>query len=378
MKTSKILSVMLCFSLAFLITFPLDLFAHANTDFRSGRCRTWRKTYRASTDVISFPYIPLCVSTRSSCGGVMPWGAATCDKSCGYSEAYIYPFINNPQNKSDCVFHELAVNFNNGVPCWAGFSEPTNLYEDIYLNTSYKIAGNEKQILSMAEWNGSKHIDTYNRTFTLKNVNGRIFMHKQHNQNIKLELSLWKSKDDSMNEIMDTIMTAEKIFQQEFIKIEAGQVIVSQGFQDFMGENILIEDDGDFVVVTIKNLNYTCEIPEEVDINEELVITTGTYSEPEEAKMLEKELEKISSNILVYPNPVKNNLKIKFNDIKKLNEPTIKIRIFNTEGMETKSFEFKGVREEELQLDIQELSTGIYYISIQFNEEYSIQKIIVQ
>jgi len=52
----------------FCILLP-DLMAHAKTTFRTN-CKVFRKRYKAKTDVIMFPYLPLCIKTRKSCGGI--------------------------------------------------------------------------------------------------------------------------------------------------------------------------------------------------------------------------------------------------------------------------------------------------------------------
>jgi hypothetical protein len=77
------------------------------------------------------------------------------------------------------------------------------------------------------------------------------------------------------------------------------------------------------------------------------------------------------SNILVYPNPVKNVLNIKINDKYDI------IQVINTSGVVLKTLNCKGMSE--VRVDMQQLPKGIYFIKTENTEKNTVvQKVIKQ
>lgn len=362
---------------AFCVLLP-DLMAHANTNFRTN-CTVFRKRYKASTDVIMFPYLPLCIKTRKSCGGIWPSGAAVCSENCGYSEAYIYPNVNNPQSVSDCTVHELTANFNTGIPCWASMVKPSDLFTDIYTNTNPPMPETKDRALSRSEWKYRQILDYENRKFEMRDVNGEITLHKKYFGNTKLEVTLWKAQDDYEQQVEDTIITASKIIKQEFIRVKQGKIEISDGFKQKVGREIFIDETKDYFVITIKNMNYKTDIPENIDIKEELVITSGSYSEPEDDRLVDSQISKSdkTSSVKITPNPNNGVFEVRlYNEF----DPTnVELKIFNQQGSLLKTYRADAVRENGIfVVKAIDLPSGIYYVSLQDSKgNYSVHKVML-
>ncbi len=80
---------------------------------------------------------------------------------------------------------------------------------------------------------------------------------------------------------------------------------------------------------------------------------------------------KIRDNIILYPNPVQNNLRVQF---KEINSRDVKVELFSVEGIlkETRLLSINNGNE----LDVKYLSSGVYFLRFHYNNEIISKKII--
>ncbi len=80
------------------------------------------------------------------------------------------------------------------------------------------------------------------------------------------------------------------------------------------------------------------------------------------------------NNLIIYPNPASQNIRIKF-DVANTNQP-IKIKIFDVSGREVYYEIFKPVSFFNRKININDFTTGIYFIRIENANQYSTKKLI--
>jgi|AntRauTorckE5430_2_1112549.scaffolds.fasta_scaffold09724_1 hypothetical protein len=361
-----------------------DLTAHAKADFNKKSCKSWRKKYKASADLI-LGIVPVCYSQRRSCGGVYLPSSANCSQSCGDAEAYIHPPYSgaNPQSKSDCIYYEYEKG-RGSIPCFAGFSPASDLFVDIFnANRINKANYGYEDISYEAWWGGEQSLGVKDNTYKMSNTFGYMKVHKKFYGTVKLELIVWKSEDDLINEIEDTLITTEKVLIKEYIMINNGEIILSEGFKEFKDKNIFVEVNNDFVTIDIRNLNYDFVIPSHASIEKDVVVTTGTYSEPNHDHLLEEKLAKSNSEkiLTIYPNPTSTgfiNVKIEENDLSK---DKLQFKIFNQKGQVVRNYDINAIKNDDIvyTISLEELPNGIYYLSISNEiDYYSVHEIIIR
>ncbi len=100
----------------------------------------------------------------------------------------------------------------------------------------------------------------------------------------------------------------------------------------------------------------------------------GFYSVIKISKV-ENKFENIEENISIFPNPSNGIFNISVEGI----EDNIKVRVFDVQGNEYGFFEIEETKDiTKQQLDLKELSPGVYFISINGNDFCELRKIVIQ
>ena len=118
---------------------------------------------------------------------------------------------------------------------------------------------------------------------------------------------------------------------------------------------------------------YKLEITEPGTYRVEIEDEYGCTSDPEAVEVITsvKDLDEIA-NVEIYPNPVKNQLKL---DIGKIDAQTIYFELFNSNGemLYRNSFNSNNIHS----LDMKNYSNGVYFAKITINDKHFFHKIVV-
>lgn len=190
-----------------------------------------------------------------------------------------------------------------------------------------------------------------------------------------MRVTLWKANDDHENGIEDTNMSEEKIFSEEYIRIKNNIVEISEGLKD--NKSISISTFGDLITIDITNFEHSFKIPEEVDVNDELVVNVSAKSDPDYERIVKEELQKSQdqSTFSVSPNPASEILTISSFDT----DESVEINLFDSSGKLIRNLYQGNLLEQrgDMIFYIEDLADGIYLLTIVGESIYETRKIVI-
>jgi hypothetical protein len=289
-----------------------ESYGHAQNKIRSS-CTTWKNKYKSKASVSDLG-IPLCIDTHGSCVK----STAYCSKSCGIAQA-------SASSSTNLLSTSI---FNGGFLCGAGIT-PSDLYQHYWNKKANNLFGNKTYLMSNS-LDYQLNFDKENRLVAISEASGELRILKGFAGIVELRFSTWRAEDDYVNEIEDEDMTTEKILSEEYIRIQNDEIHLSEGLKNNPAIEI-IEDAEEYIII-INNLEFNLSVPEDVDFDEELVVTITSASDPDNEKAQKAILDEGSKNknLSVSPNPIENQFKLTLENVKE--ETDVNINLYDING----------------------------------------------
>jgi hypothetical protein len=255
----------------------------------------------------------------------------------------------------------------------------TDLHTTIHNSRIQNFTKRERNTATNFEY--KVNFDEENNIVSISQGKGFLRIRKDYQGFTSIVFSFWKAEDNFVNKIADYDRIDDKTFHTEFIKIQNNEVQLSSGFEE--SEAIVISEDDEFITIEINDLNLTQKISEDIDFEEELAVSVTSYIDADNDRVIKEELKnsqqtknKITTDIA--PNPSNGTFQFQITLEK---EDNLEINLFNIEGKHIKMLYSGNVTPNQLmQFDLQEdnLTKGIYYITIQSKEGFQLKKLVLQ
>jgi len=310
-----------------------------------------------ATAHISLAYtVPLCKQRGVGCG----YADAYCGNygGCGaYATAHAgYDYVSHYTNEcggyTGALYSPLVTDFNSSLKSSTS-------------NTPVNVKPSSLRV-------GYKPIFT-NDSILIKNINIVLKASKKSNLENSVIFTIWQPQDDSINQIRDTIITNEKILTSASLVLKNGQFEVNGNFFD--KNDFIINESTDSVYVTFIGKNKS--ICTSKLKSQDFAISTSTDIKASESEMIQNALSESilvekESGISISPNVLQNTSVLFVNSA--LNQ-SVKLSVYNSLG-QTIQTSNESLQMGSNQIEIQNITFGVYFIIIKTNKGSIMRKII--
>jgi len=286
-------------------------FAGGDSDIRKN-CTFWKKKYK-SWARISIG-IPICYSLNASCGGVFrEYAHPTCDKDCGFQEAWAGPGgLGSPAEGTYGYIKKRICSRGEVIDDLGMLMLPEP-------NTT-TTANTDKIEESLLTVDAVNFIDA-TRIVQLQNISGYAILQKNNGFKSELGVSIWLPTDDEVNQIEDTTMDANEVIRQLKIQVTDNGVVINgtlynQNLQQFF----TITETATEVKVVFNGLNLNVPIPASIPFDNIAVRLSGD-GRPDNQNNIQTlsastqvAIDNRDVVFEVYPNPTSNKLNIEFSN----------------------------------------------------------------
>ncbi len=172
-------------------------------------------------------------------------------------------------------------------------------------------------------------------------------------------------------------MTEEKILLQEYIRIKNNQVEISEGLRG--NKSIKVVEDKDIISIELLDFSHTFNIPDGVDIENELVARVSGFTEFDDERFLNEALAKSEQAPMFDLSPNPNNGRFAIGVNSPSSNESVQVKLFDAQGSYVRTL-FNGILNNEngqIEIETGGLANGIYFITIVGNGIIETKKLII-
>lgn len=355
---------LVCSTLAILAITINSIYGHQETHTKS-KC-SWGWKYKAIARINNGPGVRH--SSSFGCGGT---------------------YVATPNPYPDCVWAKTTNNWGASIfeghvknTRWCGRGTPPSaLYQKLQSQEPVEsiILEKSKIVNGKVIFINNPHVGVIN----IPIIEG--MMQVASGMMTEYEVIVWRPQHDYINNIEDTTYSNEKNVGGVKLQLTEGQLIQTGNGGEIIGQELNVYQEGDYTKLNIGNHNVNITLPPGVSVDE-VVVIIRTHAAAAEEQTFKTAVTKTESSIAqrktdfeVFPNPIKNDFGFTFTSI---SESNTSISLYNSAGMLVKVL-FKGTLHKNERIDLRNsaealnLSQGIYYLSVEFNEEVLLKKLII-